>query len=116
MVVFVLGPAFSPKPKCFLQSVSGGLEMVLQWSEEFNAEHVVERYNVQVIPDPASCTSDQVSPSQNYSCPGLDRMESRSVLITAFNCINQEGGNATFDIQPQLLGIQLCYFIIHCTQ
>ena len=99
-----LGPASPPQPKCILQSVSGWLEMVLQWSDEFNAEHVVERYNVRVGSDPAFCTSDQVSPNQNYSCYGLDQMD-YSVSITAFNCINQEGEDATYDIQPQLLGM-----------
>ena len=80
--------------------------MVLQWSEEFNAEHVVERYNVRVSPDPASCTSDQAPPHQNYSCSGLDQMGTNySVSLTAFNCINQEGGDATYDIQPQLFGM-----------
>ena len=28
-----------------------------------------------------------------------------SVSITAFNCINQEGEVAAYDIQPQLLGM-----------
>ena len=80
--------------------------MVLQWSDEFNAEHVVERYNVRVIPDPASCTSDQVPPHQNYSCSGLDQVGANySVFITAFNCASQEGEDATYDIQPQLFGM-----------
>ena len=80
--------------------------MVLQWSEEFNAEHVVERYNVRVIPDPAYCTSDQVSPHQNYSCSGLDQVGANySVSLTAFNCTSQEGEDATYDIQPQLFGM-----------
>ena len=80
--------------------------MVLQWSEEFNAEHVVERYNVRVRPDPASCTSDQVPPHQNYSCPGLDLMGTNYyVSVTAYNCINQKGEVNAYDIQPQLLGM-----------
>ena len=87
--------------------------MVFQWSDEFNAEHVVERYNVRVSPDPASCTSDQVPSRQNYSCSGLDQMDTiYSVSITAFNCINQEGEDATYDIQPQLLGMINCMW--HC--
>ena len=102
----ILGLAPPPEPKCILQSASVGLEMVLQWSEGFNAEYDVDRYNVRVIPDPASCTSDQVPPHQGYSCSGLDRMGTNySVSITAFNCINQEGGDATYIIQPQLLGM-----------
>ena len=110
--LFNLEPPPSPDLKCFLQSASGGLEMVLQWSDEFNADHFVERYNVRVSPDPASCTSDQAPPSQNYSCSGLDRMGTNySVSITAFNCINQEGGDATYTIQPQLHG--MCILIGH---
>ena len=97
---------FPLNPVRILQSVSGGLEMVLQWSEDFNAEHNVERYNVRVNPDPESCTSDQVSPHQNYSCSGLDRMETNySVSITAFTCINQENEINAYNIQPQLLGM-----------
>ena len=80
--------------------------MVLQWSDEFNAEHSVERYNVRVIPDPASCTSDQVPPHQNYSCPRLDQMGTNySVSITAFTCINQEGETNAYNIQLQQLGM-----------
>ena len=80
--------------------------MILQWSEEFNAEQNVERYNIRVIPDPASCTSDQVPPHQSYSCPRLDRMGSNySISIAAFNCINQEGEINAYNIQPQLLGM-----------
>ena len=102
----ILGPAPPPQPKCILQSAVGGLEMVLQWSEEFNAEHSVERYNVRMSPDPASCTSDQVPPHQNYSCSGLDRMGTNySVSLTAFTCINQEGEINAYNIQPQLLGM-----------
>ena len=99
-------PFFHFRPGSSLQLVSGGLEIVLQWSEEFNAEHNVERYNVRVMPDPASCTSGQVSPHQNYSCSGLDRMETNySVSITAFTCINQEGEINAYNIQPQMLGM-----------
>ena len=110
---FHLGPSPSPELQCTLQSVSGGTEMVLQWSDEFNAEHVVERYNVRVSPDPASCTSDQVPPHQNYSCSGIDVMSTNySVSVTAFNCINQEGEGITYDVQPQLMG--MCnYCILH---
>ncbi len=113
MIMFVapLSTSFTP---CTLLLPPGGPVVFLQWSPSFTSQHAVERYRVVVTPDPSSCSSQQVSPSEDYTCssqqvsPSEDYTCSRLVLgtkyfftVSAINCGNQEGTRETFTIQPQ---------------
>ena len=105
-------PPSSTDTACSLiPSSGGGLDVSLQWSSYFNSLHAVERYNVAVTPDPSSCSSDQVPPSEDYSCSGLDLGTNYSITVSAINCGDQEGERASFNtqLQSQLLGIIVCY-------
>ncbi len=82
----------------------------LQWSPSFTSQHAVERYRVVVTPDPSSCSSQQVSPSEDYTCSGLVLGTEYYFTVSAINCGNQEGTGETFTIQPQgKINIQLAY-------
>lgn len=70
---------------------NGGLELLFNWSPSFNFEYSVERYTVGITPDPSSCSSDQVTPTEEYSCSGLDPEINYVVRISAINCGDQEG-------------------------
>ncbi len=72
----------------------------LQWSS-FTSQHAVESYGVVVTPDPSSCSSQQVSPSENYTCSGLVLGRDYSFTVGAINCGDQEGTRETFTVQPQ---------------
>ena len=86
-------------------SLASGLDVSLQWSSSFNSQHAVERYRVSVDPDPSSsCSSDQVIPSEDYSCPGLSPERNYSITVSAINCGDQEGESDTFTV---LLGTVL---------
>ena len=74
-----------------LPSSSGGAEISLQWSPSFTSQYAVERYHVSVNPDPSSCSSDQVSPSEDYSCSGLVLGRHYTFTVSAINCGDQEG-------------------------
>ena len=91
---------------CFLvDSTRGGLNSTLRWSPSFNSQYTVERYNVTVTPDPSSCSSDQVSPSDDYSCSGLDTETDYSITVSAINCGDKKGEPVNFKIQTELLGM-----------
>ena len=90
---------------CSLVTSASGLDVSLQLSSSFNSQHTVERYRVSVDPDPSSCSSDQVMPSEDYSCPGLSPERNYSITVSAINCGDQEGESDTFTVLPQLLGI-----------
>ena len=63
-----------------------------------------------VDPDPSSfCSSDQVIPSEDYSCPGLSPERNYSITVSAINCGDQEGESDTFTVLPQLLGTVLAH-------
>jgi hypothetical protein len=49
-----------------------------------------------VTPDPSSCSSDQVSPSEDYSCFGLNTEDEYIISVSAINCGHQEGESVTF--------------------
>ena len=70
--------------------------LVFQWCPSFNAQYRVERYNVTVTSDPSNCTSDQVSPSEDYSCSGLDLETNYTITVSAINCGDSEGESITF--------------------
>ena len=101
-----VGPPLTPVATCSLVTSAGGLNISLQWSSSFNSQHAVERYHVSVDPDPFSfCSSDQVMPSEDYSCPGLSPERNYSITVSAINCGDQEGESNTFTVLPQLLGM-----------
>ncbi len=69
---FLSPPPPPPSPVPFCSSLGpGGPVVSLQWSTSFTSQHAVERYRVVVTPDPSSCSNQQVSPSENYTCSGL---------------------------------------------
>ena len=51
-----------------------------------------------VNPDPSSCSSDQVSPSEDYSCSGLVLGTRYTFTVSAINCGDQEGERNDFDV------------------
>ena len=80
-----------PPTNCSLLPSPGGAEISLQWSPSFTSQYAVERYRVSVNSDPSSCSSDQVSPSEDYSCSGLDLGTHYNFTVSAINCGDQEG-------------------------
>ncbi len=96
-----VAPLSTSSTPCSLLLPPGGPVVSLQWSTSFTSQHAVERYRVVVTPDPSSCSSQQVSPSENYTCSGLVLGTEYSFTVSAINCGNQEGTRETFTIQPQ---------------
>ena len=93
---------------CSLLSSPGGAEFSLQWPPSFNSQYAVERYRVSANPDPSSCSNDQVSPSEDYSCSGLVLGTRYTFTISAINCGDQEGQKNIITAVPQgALGILL---------
>ena len=80
-----------PPADCSLLPSPGGAEISLQWSPSFTSQYAVERYRVSVNPDPSSCSSDQVSPSEDYNCSGLVLGTHYTFTVSAINCGDQEG-------------------------
>ena len=96
-----------PPTNCSLLPSPGGAEISLQWSPSFISQYAVERYHVSVNSDPSSCSSDQVSPSEDYSCSGLVLGTHYTFTVSAINCGDQEGGRSTITAVAQgaLFGI-----------
>ena len=94
---------------CSLVTSASVLDVSLQWSSSFNSQYAVERYRVSVDPDP-SCSSNQVVPSEDYSCPGLDLDRNYSITVSAINCGDQEGESDIFTVLPQLLGTYIVLY------
>ncbi len=107
----------SPTVGCSLSSSSGALDVSIQWSSTFTSQHAIERYRVSVSPDPSSCSSDQVSPSGDYSCSGLLPETNYAISVNAINCGDQEGERETFTIVPQGIYFLFPWFLwsITCT-
>ena len=98
MHLFLATPP-SPSPtSCSILPSPGGAEVFLQWSPSFTAQHAVERYRVSVTLDPSSCSSDQVSPNEDYSCSGLVVGTPYTFTFSAINCGNQEGNRKNYTI------------------
>ena len=77
---------------CLIPNSSNGkYQITIQWSPSFNSEHAVERYRVDVTPDPSSCSSNNVLPGTIYSCSDLDPGTDYLVSISTINCGNREG-------------------------
>jgi len=105
VAIVIVGSPTSPITKCSLLPLNGeNLNVSLRWSPSFESQHRVEKYNVTVTPDLSSCSNDQVSPSDDYNCSGLDLQTNYTITVTAINCRNQEGENITFNVQPQFIG------------
>ena len=51
-----------------------------------------------VNPDSSSCSSDQVSPSEDYSCSGLVLGTRYIFTVSAIYCGDQEGERNDFDV------------------
>lgn len=77
---FFLAPTFD----CFLTPSARALDVSIQWSL---SRLTAERYRVSVSPDPSSCSSGHVSPSQIYNCIGLMPQEIYNLNVSAvFSC------------------------------
>ena len=98
-----LSETTSPPPpaNCSLLPSPGGATISLQWSPSFSSQYAVERYRVSVNPNPSSCSSDQVSPSEDYSCSGLVLGTRYTFTVSAINCGDQEGGRSTITAVTQ---------------
>ena len=96
--IFHIGVPASPSflSRALLPS-PGGANISLQWSPSFTSQYAVERYRVSVNPDPSSCSSDQVSPSEDYSCSGLVLGTRYTFTVSAINCGDQEGEENRFN-------------------
>ena len=96
--IFHIGVPASPSflSRALLPS-PGGANISLQWSPSFTSQYAVERYHVSVNPDPSSCSSDQVSPSEDYSCSGLVLGTRYTFTVSAINCGDQEGEENRFN-------------------
>ena len=57
-----------------------------------------------VNPDPSSCSSDQVSPSEDYSCSGLVLGTHYTFTVSAINCGDQEGERESFTVNITMEG------------
>ena len=104
-ILFAGAPPASSNIACSLVVLERDiLNASFHWSPKFRSRHRVDRYRVLVIPDPNSCSSDQVPPSHNYTCSGLDPTDDYLLIVSAINCGNQEGDITLFRVQSQNLG------------
>ena len=109
--------AIDPPPlvnftSCSLHPSTGGkAEVSLPWSSSFTSQHGVERYRVSVNPDPSSCSSDQVSPSEDYSCSGLVLGTRYTFIVSAINCGDQEGEENSAIVFIEGMAIQEKYVL-----
>lgn len=55
---------------CSLQASDRGVDLTLQWSQNYTTQHNVGEYVVTVDPDLSSCNRN-ITPNRNYTCPGL---------------------------------------------
>ena len=99
----------SPPANCSLLPPPGGAEISLQWPPSFTSQYAVERYNVSVNPDPSSCSSDQVSPSEDYSCSGLVLGTRYTFTVSAINCGDQEGERSTITAVAQRMEFRFVF-------
>ena len=68
-----------------------------------------------VTPNLSTC-SRNVTPSEDYSCPGLALGTQYTFTVSAINCGDQEGMGYTFTVQPQGKTSKLqcyCFTILH---
>lgn len=96
--IFLAAPP-PPVPNCTIVATSGSPEVTLKWSTSFNSRYGVGRYRVVVTGSSSTCSSDQVSPNEEYSCSGLGLGMDYSIRFNAINCGGQEGESNTHSIQ-----------------
>ena len=99
-----LDPDAPPSPSgasCSVLSSTGGLSVVLELDPSFIMDYAVESYTVTVDPATSSCSNDQLSPNNRYSCTGLTVGTSYTFSISAVNCVNQTGATHTITVHPQ---------------
>ena len=85
---------------CYLSLLPEGPGVSFQWNSSFNSQHAIEMYRVTVTPNLSTCSRD-VTPSEDYSCPGLALGTQYTFTVSAINCGDQEGMEYTFTVQPQ---------------
>ena len=93
-----------PPPSCASCSVlssTGGLSVFLELDPSFIMDHAVESYTITVDPATSSCSNDQLSPNDGYSCTGLTVGTSYTFSISAVNCVDQIGATHTITVHPQ---------------
>ena len=103
MYIYVPFLGISPPPSftsCSFLLSPRGPGVSLQWNSSFNSQHAIEMYRVTVTPNLSTCSRD-VTPSENYSCPGLVLGTQYTFTVSAINCGNQEGIGYNFTVQPQ---------------
>ena len=98
-ICLLASPTLPSSASCSLLPFIGGANVSLQWSPSFTSQYAVERYRVSVNPDPSSCSSDQISPSEDYSCSGLVLGTRYTFTVSAINCGDQEGERDVFNAQ-----------------
>ena len=107
---YIVGPPPPVSIECSLSSLmEKNFSVVLDWSPFFNTQHRVDRYNVTLTPDLSSCSSDQVSPSEDYSCSGLDLQTNYTITVSAINCGDQEGKTSTKYLLPYYGKVSMSY-------
>ena len=100
-VSLVDAPPSPSSAACSVLSFSGVAGITIQWDDAFTMEHVVENYLVTVDPATSSCSNDQLSPNDRYSCTGLTVGTSYTFFIRAVNCVDQIGATHTITVHTQ---------------
>ena len=86
---------------CSVLSSTGEPSFVLELDPSFIMDYTVESYTVTVDPATSSCSNDQLSPNDGYSCTGLTVGTSYTFSISAVNCVDQIGATHTITVHPQ---------------
>ena len=93
----------APPPHPFSAPCSVQAETVetssIMWSPDY--QNSVDRYHVQVSPDPATPCPQEVGPSEAYRCSGLRTGEQYTITVNATNCGRQQESTTTFTVAPR---------------
>ena len=114
VILYTAIPTPSTEATCLVSTLPDGrLNVLLQWFSSYNSDYDIQRYDVTVTPDPTSCSSDQVSPSEDYSCSELDQETDYTITVSAINCGDREGRGSNFSVQKNLLGMHVVHTYVH---